>query len=281
MTAEGTVNMPLRAALLVAAIAIGEAMRAEISAPGTLGSGSLIANIGPVVMYAMLHAAVLGWFAARSACPVWRLFGAMFLALFGIQGVLPFVEVLFFDDALPFKPADIEFMVVAALPPSAVAAAAAAALFGNLYARNEASASPKRAFGAWSWIWRLAAVGLAYAVLYFAAGILVVYAQDYAREFYKDVAGAMNPLALLVFQIGRGIVWALMALPLLASQSTSVWERSNALGAAFAVFVGALLLGENPYMPGQMRMLHLVEIGISNFLFGLAAGYLLTRLVRR
>jgi hypothetical protein len=60
-----------------------------------------------------------------------------------------------------------------------------------------------------------------------------------------------------------------------------VWERSNALGAAFAVFVGALLLGENPYMPGQMRMLHLVEIGISNFLFGLAAGYLLTRLVRR
>lgn len=279
MTGVRSVNMPLRAALLVVAIVIGEAMRYGLADPRAITDGFLTKGMGPILMYAMLHAWVLGWFAARSDWPLWQLFGAMFLALFGIQGVLPFAEVVFFDKALPFKSSDVDFMVVAALPSSAIASASAVALFGNLFAPERAPASGPGA-GVWSWVWRLAAVGAIYAVLYFLAGAFVVQSQDYAREYYRHLAGNIDPLSLLVFQFGRGIVWALMALPLLASQSSSVWERSAALGAAFAVFVGALLFSENPYMPGQMRMLHLIEISISNFPFGLAAGYLMSRLVR-
>ncbi len=154
-------------------------------------------------------------------------------------------------------------------------------LFAGLNVTHDPEPALRRS-SVFSRVWRVGVAGVVYAFLYFLAGMFVVYSHDFAREYYRGVGGgAMNPLDLFAFQIGRGGVWALMALPLLASQSSSTWERSNALGAAFAVFVGALLLHENPLMPGQIRMLHLVEISVSNFLFGLVVGYLLTRLVRR
>lgn len=280
MTADKTVNLPLRAFLLVLTIAAGEAVRIQLSEPGAPEWATLAKSAGPIAIYAMLHAAVLGWFAARSAWPRMRLFGAMFLALFGIQSVLPYAEVLYFGEALPFSPDDVALMPVAALPASALSAAAAVFLFGGLSVRNE-PAPVKANASIVSWLWRVAAAGAAYAILYFLAGILIVNVHDFAREFYGNVGASIDPVGLLFFQIARGAVWALMAMPLLASQTTSPWERSNALGAAFVVFVGALLLAENPLLPGQMRMLHLIEISLSNFLFGFVAGYLLTPLVRR
>jgi len=279
MTDIRTVNMPLRAGLLVLAIIIGEVMRAGIASSGAFTVAAFAKGMGATLLYAMLHAWVLGWMAARSDWPVWQLFGAMFLALFGIQGVLPFVEVVYFQNALPFKSSDVDFMVFAAVPSSGIAAASAVLLFGNLFAEPRVSSGGARG-GVWSWVWRLAVVGLVYGLLYFLAGAFIVQVQDYARDYYKHLAGNIDPLWLFLFQIGRGIVWVLFALPLLASQTTSTWERSAVLGVAFVVFVGALLFGENPYMPGQLRMLHLIEIATSNFFFGLAAEHLTSRLVR-
>jgi len=108
------VNIPMRALLLVLAIAAGELVRQQVISPGTPASEAA-REAGSILMYAMLHAAVFAWFAARSGWPALQLFGAMFLAMFGLQGVLPYAEVLYFGPTLPFQPADVSSMPVAAV----------------------------------------------------------------------------------------------------------------------------------------------------------------------
>jgi len=276
MTAGRNINVPVRALLLVLIIVAGEVVRALVSGSAL----PRLTDAGPIAMYAMLHAAVLGWVAARSVWPRVRLFGAIFLALYGVQAVLPYAELLYLGAALPFSLDGFASILVPAFPASALASGAAVLLFAGVNPGSD-SVSAERSANVASWVWRVSAAGSVYAVLYFLAGMLIVHVHDYAREFYAGVGAEINPLTLFLFQIARGAVWALMAMPLLASQTTSTWERSNALGAAFAVFVGALLFAENPHLPAQMRMLHLIETSVSNFLFGLTAGYLLTRLIRR
>lgn len=50
------------------------------------------------------------------------------------------------------------------------------------------------------------------------------------------------------------------------------------LGAVYAILGGVapLLVDDDTYMPRYVRMTHLVEVGISNFLFGLAVRKLVT-----
>jgi hypothetical protein len=52
-------------------------------------------------------------------------------------------------------------------------------------------------------------------------------------------------------------------------------ETALAVGVTFSVLMNALLLLPNPYMPEPVRMAHLVETALSNFLFGLLVGGLL------
>ena len=50
------------------------------------------------------------------------------------------------------------------------------------------------------------------------------------------------------------------------------------LALSFPILAGvAPLLLPNPYLPGHVRLAHGFEIGISNFVYGLLLGYVLTR----
>ena len=54
------------------------------------------------------------------------------------------------------------------------------------------------------------------------------------------------------------------------------WETVLAVGLLFSVLTAASLLLPNPLLPPEVRAVHLVETGSSNFLFGLLVGWLLT-----
>jgi hypothetical protein len=57
------------------------------------------------------------------------------------------------------------------------------------------------------------------------------------------------------------------------------WRTAWVLGLAFSVLGGIapLLLPNHEYLPPNIRAAHSVEIGISNFLFGLVVTMLLVR----
>lgn len=116
---------------------------------------------------------------------------------------------------------------------------------------------------------RLLGVILAYMGLYMAAGLL---AYPHVQAFYADkVMPSFDRLLLL--QAVRALIFAVAALPLLR---LSPRYGPVVLGLAFSVIGGiAPLLQDNPFMPPHIRSIHLVEVGISNFLFGVAVALLL------
>jgi hypothetical protein len=60
-----------------------------------------------------------------------------------------------------------------------------------------------------------------------------------------------------------------------ASLTGGVWRRALLTGAAFSVLMALPLLYPNPLMPWPVRQVHLVEVGVSNFLFGIVVSLLL------
>jgi len=111
--------------------------------------------------------------------------------------------------------------------------------------------------------WRVAAVLAAYVVCYFIAGMAVI---PFLRDFYADTPIPSLP-NLLALQAARGAIYLLAAIPLLRLQPR--WGPP-VLGIAFALIAGlAPLAAENPLMPAYVRAAHAVEIGVSNFIFGI------------
>jgi hypothetical protein len=117
----------------------------------------------------------------------------------------------------------------------------------------------------------LALIILAYELLYWTAGTFV---WPFVAHFYADKA---IPSVLVVFalQVPRALIFVAAAWP---------WLRTNprwaplVLGLAYAMIGGiAPMFPDNPYMTPDVRLAHGIETGSSNFLFGIIAGWLLTR----
>lgn len=116
---------------------------------------------------------------------------------------------------------------------------------------------------------RLLGVILGYELLYWGAGMA---AFPFLAHFYTP---EMLPPVWLVaaLQVPRALIFVAAAwLWLRTGPRAAPWV----LGLAFSVIAGiAPLLPDNPYMPADIRLVHGIEVGTSNFLFGLLLAWLL------
>jgi len=55
------------------------------------------------------------------------------------------------------------------------------------------------------------------------------------------------------------------------------WEARLAVALLFSVLMGSLLLVPTDFMPDAVRLAHLVEVTLSNFVFGWIVGWILHR----
>ncbi|HEV2492571.1 MAG TPA: hypothetical protein VG204_05815 [Terriglobia bacterium] len=134
-------------------------------------------------------------------------------------------------------------------------------------AAREVSPVP-RSFG--QWLWRLAIGDVAYVFLYFVAGMLVF---PFVKEFYITKT-LPAPSTVILMQLFRALVYMAVALPV-ARLMRDRRHAALALGLAFSVLGGiAPLLPENPLMPGYVRLAHSIEIGVSNFIYGVILAWL-------
>ena len=121
----------------------------------------------------------------------------------------------------------------------------------------------------------LALCSIAYVVLYFVAGLAVL---PYVRDFYATKGPLPSGPLVVLIQLGRGLAFAGVVVVITRFFRASRGGKALAAGIVLSV-VGAVapLVVPNVYMPGYIRFPHLVEAGVSNLLFGLIAGGLLTR----
>lgn len=137
-----------------------------------------------------------------------------------------------------------------------------------------------------SWAWKLAAGAAVMLALYYLFGYYVAWQSPAVRDFYGGTdpgtffaqmrkVAAETPWMLPV-QYLRGLLWVLLALPVIRMMRGRWWEAGLAVSLLFTVPSLYLLL-PNPMMPEAVRLAHLVETVPYQFLFGWFVSWLLTR----
>jgi hypothetical protein len=119
----------------------------------------------------------------------------------------------------------------------------------------------------------LAASAAVYVACYFAAGLL---AWPFLRPYYEG--RAMPPVSgILVLQVVRGLALSLIVWWLARHEPGGRRPAMLTAGLAMSIVGGIapLIIPGNPYLPDAARHAHLVEVGISNFVFGVLAARLL------
>lgn len=209
----------------------------------------------------------LGLILAVMASAAWTVRGsgmplivALAILAFGVISINPLIEAVVFG-VMPIG--DVPTIMAGQLFLAVVVSLIAVAACGKLRHSSQSST-------AWQLpLTRLGLAALCYCALYLAAGTLVL---PFVKEFYAT--RTLPPMAMVIgLQLVRGPLYVLYAWP---------WFRlaprhpGLVLGLVYSVVGGvAPLLLDNPYMPQAVRMAHMVEVGVSNFLFGLVVARLI------
>ena len=231
-------------------------------------------------LIALLYSAVIAYPVIRSRWAGWRLVAAVFIAFYGITTVLNMIEVAVFMPHV-ISVATIARISVMHAIEAAVAAPAAVWLFHRWSETPGGEVANRRLDMPWQrWVWKLALVAVTYVFLYLLFGAMVAWQVPAVREFYSD---AVIPSAgtIISLQLFRAMIWVAIAAPVIRLMKGPWWETALAVALLFAVLMNAGLLAPNPFMPGVVRMTHLVETASSNFIFGWCLVWLLLRVKER
>jgi len=241
---------------------------------------------GAALVYVSLATAlVLSYLIVRSPWRGWRLIGAVALAQFGVETLMPQMETLYFNSALQLGTAELVGLVAGGALRALVFAPLAVLILG----KGRALGQPKTREPATpvpGWAVRVAALSALWVVVYFVFGYFVAWQWEETRLYYTgastikpffnhfgDLFLKEDPL-IVPFQLLRGAMWSALAALIVSAIRATRWESSLAVASTFAVLL-ALPLGlfPNPYMPPAVARSHFVETASSMLLYGGIAGW--------
>ncbi|ACS90265.1 hypothetical protein TSIB_1211 [Thermococcus sibiricus MM 739] len=218
-------------------------------------------------LVAFLDVLVLSYMIVNSKWGGWKLVLATFAVFYGITTFLTQIETVvfltYFEEIIPTEM--IPKLFVEGFIVAAVFSPIAVALHNKM---EETPQGPAKEFSLplKTWIWKLLLIGIAYMVIYTVFGALV-FKPLAGKAFDEYYANLQMPAWILPFQILRGIVWGLLAIPIV--KMIDEWKKARlAVALLYSVLMAGLLLLPNPYMPDVIRRAHFVEVLLSNFLFG-------------
>ncbi|MGB5435843.1 MAG: hypothetical protein WBM98_08130 [Maribacter sp.] len=147
-------------------------------------------------------------------------------------------------------------------------------MFRKLESQETLKFAPRTFFG---WFWKVLVANFLYLVFYIGAGLVLSIALPEMMEFYQDKIPPMDVMINTQLFL-RGFVFIAVALLVLRTVNLSKLKKALLIGLIFAIIGGiAPLIQPNELMPLYIRIGHSFEVGISNFLYGLAIAYLLSR----
>ena len=124
------------------------------------------------------------------------------------------------------------------------------------------------------WIWRGVLGIFIYLIFYIGAGMILQATYPDLMAFYEGKLPAVD--VMILTQFPRGLLFILVAILMLRTLKLPQIKKALIIGLVFSIIGGiAPLISPNEFMPTNIRMVHGIEVGISNFLYGMALAYLL------
>lgn len=238
--------------------------------------------LSALLIMSILNTAVLTYITVRSRWFGWKLIVTLTLVFFGVATVMPQIETAVFVRTLP--PGFLPRLVLAGFLFSFLYVLLLVLLLGKRK-QTEFAAFAMRMSSS-EWVIRFSIAAFIYVILYFTFGYFIAWQSAALRAYYGG--GNSNSFLtqlhetwrampwLFPFQFLRGLLWTILALPIIRTIRGQRLEKALVVGLLFAVVTLQLLL-PNPFMPYEVRMRHLVETASSNFLFGCLVVWLLSK----
>ena len=128
-----------------------------------------------------------------------------------------------------------------------------------------------------NWSWRVLVGDMIYLFLYLLAGMILYFSYPALMEFYGD---KLPPMALMVQTqlFLRGFVFVGIVILISKTVSLPMIQLALLTGIVFSVIGGiSPLIPPNDLMPLNIRLVHGLEVGVSNTLLGVLLTYLLAQ----
>jgi hypothetical protein len=219
-----------------------------------------------LLVVSLVEGMLLSCLAMRMNLRGWALGATLAAVLFGVETALSMIEAAFFNADLHLPLATLLMVTLSALLRDILAGIAVAYLW-----RGSASTPPTAYRGL---PWKVPVITLIYVIAYFLAGALIAWQSPAVRAFYANVQQvSIGSLALL--QIGRGLMWTGFVFLIVRHLQGSALQKALLSGVTLALLMALQLLYPNPVMPWPVRSVHIVEIGVSNLVFGMLAALIL------
>lgn len=211
-----------------------------------------------------VFAVILSALAARMRGPFLTRTIYLLVFFYCLQTVLSLIEAVYFNAYLKLATSTLWMIAVGNLIQAVLATVVATALF------HGSDETPERFTGH---LWKAVLISLLYVVVYFGAGAMIAWQGAAVRAYYQQGMHIDMP-QLTLLQVGRGLIWA--GLAYIGARQLSGPRLSRALltGVAFSGFMAIQLLIPSSFMPWPVRVMHLMEVGSSNFLFGFLAAWI-------
>lgn len=221
---------------------------------------------------------VTGPISSKLTLPRAQRIGVLFLILFmwtyGINAVDTF---LFTTYPIPFQ----SFLIVMNLIVYLVMGVSIGVLFPPMQMGTGFTAEVKRYFSrrGKSWLWRFALAAVLFYPIYMFFGLVF---SPLTAPYYNMpdlglglvIPNVLSP-AFISIEIGRGLVYALTAIPLLAVLRMPKWRLGLWMGSILAIVGGVLIMLLQWAWPLPLRLGHGVEIVCDGFAQGLMMAWLL------
>ena len=126
---------------------------------------------------------------------------------------------------------------------------------------------------------KISVLAVTFVVFYVFFGIFVAWQNPAMSEYYGDLIARMAAVGgwMLLLQAGRGVVFIVLAVPVIRTSKGKTWEKAIMIGLLFCILTASNLLIPTTIMPDSIRMSHLYEVAIPGFIFGLLVGWLMNR----
>ena len=262
---------------------------AGVMPENALSEPGLVSPTSGLLLIALANVLVIAALILTSRWGGWKLAIGLALAYYGAVTFLMQIETWYFLSSITVGPRLLPRLFLMGIPTAFLFIPLAVWILGRGRAPTAGSPDPAAVMPAPQWIWKLALLAVGYLMLYWVAGYFIAWQNPELRAFYGEPGDAQpffvhtantfrdDPL-LFPFQMVRGLLWVLCALPIIRGSAVNPWWTALLVGLLFSLpqNVGHVLA--NPLMPdASIRLSHMVETASSTFLFGTIVVWLLHR----